>query len=156
MTQAQQQTQQQTVSPEEAQARNEKWAQEQLVKIQKQCFANGIEFNKFKADKCLSLPPAIGIWAFTDNKKNEYWAITGQLPVDIAPASVAANQREVARYFSMSWQLKAARMEESLAEGKMLMGDAETQKAAIDELIQKANALYDIYEKDDLWRSAKL
>ncbi|TQV77163.1 DUF4826 family protein [Aliikangiella marina] len=144
------------MTPEEREAMSRKWGQEEVVKIQKFCFSNGIEFKSFKQDRCLCIPPVIGIWYVTSKTKEDYWVVSGEMPTDLAPASVAANAREALRYFSMSWHLKAAKMEDSLAEGKVQLGDKETQQKAIAELITKANTLATLHQDDKLWAESEL
>ena len=157
MTQPQANSATQTpLTPEEIANLTKKWEQEEIVKVQKFCFSNGVEFKNFRQDRCLCIPPAIGIWCITSKTKEDYWLISGEFPTDIAPMSVAKDARDVIRYFSMSWHLKAARMEESLAEGKVEMGDKETQQKAIAELINKANALASIREDEKLWAETGL
>ena len=38
------------------------WNKEQVVKVQKYCFNNGVQFKGFVKNKCLGLPPLIGVW----------------------------------------------------------------------------------------------
>jgi len=145
------------MTPQERQEKANKWGQEQVVKIQKFCFSSGIEFKGFKQEKCVNLPPVIAIWYIQSKTKNEdYWAISGEFPTDIAPVKVAKDARDATRYFALSWQLKAARMEDSLAEGKVQLGDKETQQKAIAELIQKAEMLADIHRDEQFWVNTNL
>ncbi|WP_444994002.1 DUF4826 family protein [Aliikangiella sp. IMCC44359] len=147
------------VAPEESIDKQEKfnqWSQKELVKIQKFCFSKGIQIKDFKKEKCLSMPPLVGIWYIISKTKGEdYWVISGELPTDIAPVKVAKDERDVTRYFSMSWHLKAARIEEAIAEGKQ-MGDKETQEKVVKELIEKAEALSQIHRDENLWKNSGL
>lgn len=140
-----------SMTPEEKEAFIKQWGQEEVVKVQKFCLSKGIDIKSFQRDRCLSIPPAIGIWYLSSKTKEDFWIVSGDLPTDFAPGSVAANPREAIRYFAMSWQLKAARMEDSLAEGKIVLADKETQEKAIQELITKANALMGLQQDDKLW-----
>ena len=38
-----------------------------------------------------------------------YWFVCGEVPTDCLPSSVASSPRDVARHFSLKWQLDAAR-----------------------------------------------
>ncbi|MET1255492.1 DUF4826 family protein [Aliikangiella maris] len=132
------------------------WNQSELVKIQKFCFSKGIQIAEFKRERCLSIPPVIGIWYIKSKKQNEdFWIISGEFPTDVAPVNVAKDERDVIRYFSMSWHLKAARIEEALAEGKQI-GDRETQQKFVKELIEKAEQLSLIHRDEKLWANSGL
>lgn len=134
-----------------------KWGQEQAIKVQKHCLSNGIQIKGFKTDKCMSIPPTIAIWYAVSPKQGEdYWAVSGEFPTDVAPASVAKDQRDALRYFSMSWQLKAARMEDALAEGKVQFGDEETQRKIIKDLVEKAENLWALHREERLWANTGL
>lgn len=63
------------------------------------------------------------------------WFICGDAPLSCAPSSIAATARDAARHFALQWQLDAARRGE-----------------AGNELAQRAEALYDLVEKDSLWQ----
>ena len=142
---------------QDIQEKIKKWSQEEFVKMQKFCLSKGIKFQGFKLDKSRCIPPSIGIWYINSDVKGEdFWAIGGQFPTDIAPANVAKDAREVTRHFALSWQLKAARMEDSIAEGKVQLGDKATQEKFIKELIEKAELLYKIHGDENLWAKQEL
>lgn len=134
-----------------------KWGQLEVVKVQKHCLSNGIQFKGFKKEKCLNIPPIIAIWYVLSDKKGEdFWVISGEFPTDVAPVSVAKDPRDATRYFSMSWQLKAARMEDALAEGKIQLGDKDTQQKVVEDLVKKAEILGDIHRDEKLWKGSGL
>ncbi|MGX5174061.1 DUF4826 family protein [Aliikangiella sp. IMCC44653] len=142
------------VSQQNSQNPHQDWHSNQLIKIQKFCFSKGIQVKGLEQSKCSILPPIVAIWYVKSNeKKQDYWVISGELPTDIAAAKVAKNARDVLRHFAMTWQLKAARMEEAIAEGKHL-NDVETQKKVIQELIQKAEAISQLHSDDKLWETS--
>jgi hypothetical protein len=66
-----------------------------------------------------------------------YWFICGEVPTDCLPSSVAPSPRDVARHFSLKWQLDAARQE---SEGS--------------ELEERAELLYALSDDDRLWFDA--
>ncbi len=72
--------------------------------------------------------------------------ITGRLPTNHAEAGAAANPREVLRYFSMQWQLKADQLMESGATDKTKVDFANL-------LINRAHGLYELFEKDEMWQN---
>ena len=107
--------------------------------------------------RCQSLPPLLGLWYVkTQDKKVDLWCIAGEFPTDIASSKVAENAREAIRYFSLSWQLQSAKLEDGLAEGKISLQDQETQEKFIKELTTRAESLYELYSNDNLWKSTGL
>jgi hypothetical protein len=62
------------------------------------------------------------------------WLICGDLPTDALPSHVAASPREAARHFALKWQFDAAQ-----------------QGAAGDGLAERAGALYELAEEEQLW-----
>lgn len=89
------------------------------------------------------LTPVMAIWKINLTDKSTVWVITGDLPTDFAPTSVASDAREVVRHFSFKWQMQA---------DKLLEGGAEEQKDFAKFLIGRAEGLYDLFEKDELWQ----
>ncbi|MDH5434322.1 MAG: DUF4826 family protein [Gammaproteobacteria bacterium] len=148
----------QNLSPEERQAQINKWNQDEMVKVQKFCFSQGLQMNSIDQKKTLCLPPVMGVWFIkAKSPKQNYWIISGDFPTDITKADVAANAREALRHFSMSWQLKAARLQDDLAAGQRpTLSDRETQEKFANTLIAKAEMLYDIFTNDELWAGAGL
>jgi len=64
------------------------------------------------------------------------WFICGDGPTTVANSKVATSPREAARHFALQWQLESSRKG---AEGA--------------ELSQKAGALYELVEDQELWES---
>ncbi|TQV84404.1 DUF4826 family protein [Aliikangiella coralliicola] len=152
-----QQAQAEALSQEEAEAKIKRWNQEEFVKIQKFCQSQGVQIKGLKQNMCQCLPPVIGVWYIQSATKGEdYWVISGDFPTDLANASVAKNAREALRYFSMSWQIKAANLEDALAEGKIQLNDKETQQKFAKDLVEKAEKLYVISHDEKLWAQVGL
>lgn len=63
------------------------------------------------------------------------WFICGDAPTSHLSSTVAATPREAARHFALQWQIDAAR-----------------QGEAGEELARKAEALYELTEKQGLWQ----
>jgi Domain of unknown function (DUF4826) len=63
------------------------------------------------------------------------WFICGDAPLSLVSSTVAATPREAARHFALQWQLDATRA-----------------GAAGAELVQKAEALYELVQQDALWQ----
>jgi len=133
------------------------WSQKEYVKINKFCNSKGHQVAGIVQSRCQSLPPVLGLWYVkTQDKKVDLWCVAGEFPTDLASSKVAENAREALRYFSMSWQLQSAKLEDGLAEGKVTLQDKETQEKFIKELTTRAESLYDLYSNDKLWKAAGL
>jgi hypothetical protein len=65
------------------------------------------------------------------------WVICGNVPTDHVDPAVAAAPRDVARYFSMKWQLDAERVQDS---------------AAAERLVKSAEMLFELVEQEDIWQ----
>lgn len=145
------------MTPEETEKEFKTWSQKEYVKISKFCNSKGHQISGIDQTRCQSLPPILGLWYVkTQDKKIDLWCIAGEFPTDLASSKVAENAREALRYFSMSWQLQAAKLEEGLAEGKISLQDKETQEKFVKELTTRAESLYDLYINDKLWKAAGL
>jgi len=145
------------MTEEEAEKEFKIWSQKEYVKISKFCNTKGHQISGIDQSRCQSLPPVLGLWYVkTQDKKVDLWCIAGEFPTDLANSKVAENAREALRYFSMSWQLQSAKLEEGLAEGKISLQDKETQEKFIKELTTRAESLYDLYANDKLWKGAGL
>ena len=78
--------------------------------------------------------------------KKWFWVISGDLPTDFIAEDGAESARDSLRAFSLRWQMQAENILNS-AEAE------QTQKEFAAMLIGRANGLYDIFNKDDLWNS---
>ncbi len=145
------------LTKEEAEKQFKVWSQTEYVKISKYCNSKGYQVGSLDMTKCQSLPPVLGLWYVkTTDKKVDLWAISGEFPTDIASSDVAKNAREAIRYFSMTWHLQAAKLEDGLAEGKITLSDKETQTKFAQELTNRAEYLYEIHASDKLWENSGL
>ncbi|KZX01939.1 hypothetical protein JL49_02985 [Pseudoalteromonas luteoviolacea] len=134
------------LTEEQKQQRLVQWQRQHLQNAQKFLAEKGIITTKVVEKECRFLPPAIAIWKFKDQKGKGYWAISGQMPTDATEESAATNPRDVLRYFSFQWQIKA--------DGIMASGvQDKTQLDFANLLVNRAHALYDLYESDKLWPS---
>ena len=129
-------------------------AQKQSVIWQRECFQNA---QKHLAEKGVIpqtvvekesrfIAPLVVIWKFKAQNGKSYWVITGRLPTDHAEASAANNAREVLRYFSMQWQMKADQLMQSGAVDKTKVDFANL-------LINRAHGLYELFEKEEMWQN---
>lgn len=77
------------------------------------------------------------------------WFICGDIPTDFLESKVASTPRDVARHFSMKWQLQAARYQ-ALESKPPLPADSDWNE--IDQqLAEKAEALYGLVNEPGLW-----
>ncbi len=97
------------------------------------------------------------IWPKDDQSK-KYWVISGlDLPTDHIEDGLAATPRDAVRHFSMKWQLQSSKVADLGEQGDS--GDGTT--AATDwqqiagSLQSNAEALYTLYERDELWDAEK-
>jgi len=83
---------------------------------------------------------------------NFKWFICGEVPTDYIDGAVAESPREAARHFSMQWQLTAARYQ-----GQEINQDPSqiSQEDVINNLINQAQALYQVVEDERLWSQEK-
>jgi len=146
-----------TLSKEESEQKFQEWSQEEYIKIQKFCATKGYQIKRLDQPKSQLLAPIFAVWYVKTTEKDlDLWVISGDFPTDIAGSQVAKNAREVLRYFSMTWHIQAARLEDGVAEGKIELQDKETQEKFAVQLTSRAESLYDMYNTDSLWENSGL
>ena len=92
------------------------------------------------------------IWD-TANKSQFIWAITGELAVtDHIPGTMAVNPRDDARHFSYKWQMDADRLAEMANADQQIANTSANIQAQSKKIIQLAEALYSLTERDEPWR----
>jgi len=86
------------------------------------------------------------------NEKDFIWTLSvDKLISDHIAGSLAASPREVARHFSMKWQMDADRVANF---GQANAADDKTREqmqAYSNQLIQQAELLYDLSGRDGIW-----
>ncbi|MDP5144167.1 DUF4826 family protein [Rheinheimera baltica] len=132
-----------------AQAEQERaeWVRIQFQKANEYLASKGIVSDNVAVTESRYLPPYFAIWKLNTKDKHAYWVVSGDLPTDHIAFSAAANAREAVRAFSLHWQLKAQQIMDSGTTDK-----TQTEFAQI--LVHRAQALYEMFEKDELWQSA--
>jgi len=85
-----------------------------------------------------ALPDSIVIGQIreTDVPTSFTWVICGDLPTAHLGSAAAATPRDVARHFSLKWQLDAAR---------------NTDPTVAETLVAKAESLYELVQDESLW-----
>ena len=145
------------MTKQEMELKFKEWAQSEYVKISKFCSSKGYKVTSINQKKCRYMPPMVAVWYVkTDDSLVDLWVISGDFPTDMTIAKVAKDAREVLRHFSLAWQLQAAKLEDSMAEGKIALNDKETQTKFVKELIARAESLYEFHNNDTLWEQAGL
>lgn len=91
------------------------------------------------------------VWQAT-RKSSFVWTIAGQDWItDHIKGSLATNPRDVARHFSMKWQMDADRMLE-LAKTKAPDGKTQASVETVaNKLIHQAESLYELVSRDEGW-----
>jgi hypothetical protein len=90
-------------------------------------------------------------------QKNSFiWTISGESAVtDHIPGNLAATAKDVARHFSFKWQMDADRLLE-VAKNRSPAENTQLQVANYaNKLIQNAELLYDLTERDDIWAESE-
>ena len=88
------------------------------------------------------------------SQKSQFiWAISGEgVITDHISGSLATTSREAARHFSLKWQVDADRLLH-VAKNKPLVENSEQHmKAYTSQLIEYAESLYDLADRDDVWQ----
>jgi hypothetical protein len=88
------------------------------------------------------------------HQKSQFiWTISGDSVItDHVAGSVAVTPQEVARHFSLKWQMDANRLT-ALAQDKSPVENTETHMEAYTEkLIQYAELLYELTTRDEMWK----
>jgi len=120
------------------------WVREQYQTATKFLASKGMITESVADTESRYLIPLMTMWKINLVDKTSVWVICGDLPTDFAQLPVAKDAREAVRHFSFKWQMQA--------ENLMKTRDAEQEKFA-QLLISRAEGLYDLFEKDELWEA---
>jgi hypothetical protein len=131
-----------------------KWVKNQLDSAVRELMDQGL-FNSvmIEAKPAWVLPFGllIGMIREQDQRKDFDWFISGDCPTDRVHSTIASTAREAARHFSLQWQLEAKRLEDSSP------GEPETDSftgQTTQQLVEKAQSLYELVEEDSLWEDS--
>ncbi|WNC70596.1 DUF4826 family protein [Thalassotalea psychrophila] len=119
------------------------WVREQYQKATKYLAEKGLVTENVAPKESRYLAPVVAVWKLNTLSDGAVWVISGDLPCDHIPTTVADSVRETLRNFSMKWQLQAQNIENN--------GSDKTQLDFAKLLISKAEGLYQLFENDDLW-----
>ena len=141
----------------EQKAEEDRWAKDEFVKICRYCASRGYHIKRVNQPRCQILPPKLAIWYIETSEKDvRLWGISGEVPTDLVGIQAAQDARDLLRYFSLNWHLKAANLEDKLRAGKLTEAARETQLKMIQELIVSANTLADMHRDEALWKMTNL
>jgi hypothetical protein len=130
----------------------QEWVNNQYGAVLSYCSRKQLNVTSVNDKESAILPPIIAIWLVeSKSTKENYWVISGDLPLDHIPTKLAANPRDVVRYFSLSWQLKSDRLMASLEADQPQLGDSGKQTDFADLLVSRAEMLADLAGNDKIW-----
>ncbi|CAB0149934.1 hypothetical protein PSI9734_00507 [Pseudidiomarina piscicola] len=134
--------------PELTQEQLSAWVREQFQAANKYLAEQGIISDQILTKDSRYLAPYVAVWKFVTQDKKELWLINGDVPTDVAGTKAANNARDVMRYFSFQWQMKA----QGLLSDPKASADPEQQRYA-QYLVNRAEALYDLVGTEELWQA---
>ena len=121
------------------------WVQAQFQKANQFLAQEGILFDSVITEQSRYLAPYLAVWKIKAMDQKVYWVISGDLPSDVALAVNATDARDVLRYFSLQWQLKAENLEANNTQ-------QDARQAEFVQLLRsRADSLYAFYENETLW-----
>ncbi|WP_100640764.1 DUF4826 family protein [Alteromonas facilis] len=121
------------------------WAREQFQKANRHLAENGLLFESVVAEESRYLAPFIAIWKINTSDKKQLWVVSGDLPVDFIPVSVADSARTALKHFALKWQLQAENIRQQVTNDK-----TQLDYAAL--LESRAESLFEMESQDKLWQ----
>jgi len=134
-----------TSTPQEqalTQEQQHAWIREQYLKATKYLAEKGLVAESVAETESRYLVPIMAVWKINLLDKTKVWVICGDLPTDHMVLDNAESARNVIRHFSFKWQLQADNLLRTKTEG---------QEEFAKLLITRAEGLYQLFEKDELW-----
>ncbi|MEW6991989.1 DUF4826 family protein [Colwelliaceae bacterium 6441] len=129
--------------PQLSEIEQQQWVRKQYQAATKFLAQRGLMTESFSEADSRYLIPLVSVWKINLNDKSSVWTIAGDLPTDFADFSVATNAREAIRHFSFKWQMQAE---------NLLKEENEQHHDFANLLIGKAEGLYDLFDKDEIWQ----
>ena len=138
--------------PDPKSEENREWIMKEKAIMMNYCKNKDLGADKILNEQTAVLLPQFIVWAVENRLENKkYWVITGDLLSDHLAFDVAPSARDALRHFTMSWQLKAEKLERRLAKNEIITGTADQQKDTIDLLRDQAEKFYAVSMQDELW-----
>jgi len=82
------------------------------------------------------------------------WLICGDLPTDHISSAAASTPREALKYFSLKWQMDAARYADPATRKSHELDESHDWSQLSDKLVAKAEELHAMAEDESLWRES--
>ena len=127
---------------EMTQEEEQEWIRNQYLAATKFLAEKGLITESVNDKASRYLIPFLSVWKVNLMDKTSVWVIAGDLSTDHAEIGVAETARDSLRHFAMKWQMQA--------ENLLIAGDKE-QKEFAQYLISRAEGLYKLFNKDELW-----
>ncbi len=121
----------------------QQWVREQYQIATKYLAEKGIVTNSVTVEESRYLVPLLALWKLTAMDGKKFWVLCGDLPSDHSSVDVALNAHEALRHFALKWQMQAE---------NLLQSQDEEQKNFAHLLIGRADGLYELYNKESLWK----
>ena len=91
------------------------------------------------------------IWGAAQ-KSQFVWTISGTGAItDFVDGSVATNPRDAAKHFALKWQMNAEQINRATRSNPMTLKTQAKIEAQAQEIINKAESLFDLTTRDDIW-----
>lgn len=133
-------TEQKQLTPEQQQ----QWVRDQYLKATKYLADKGLVTESVADTESRYLVPLMAVWKINLLDKSKIWVLTGDLPTDHLVLENKETARDAVRQFSFKWQVQAT---------PLLDSGIEEQIKYANLLITKAEGLYDLFSKDELWQA---
>lgn len=127
------------------QEEQQQWVREQYLKATKYLADQGKVVESVADTESRYLVPVMSVWKLNLLDKTSVWVISGDLPTDHIVLAEEESARNVVRHFSYKWQLQADNILQTPDHSK-------EQQEFAQLLIGRAEGLYQLFQKDDLWR----
>ena len=124
------------------QEQQQAWILEQYLKATKYLAEKGLVTESVADTESRYLIPLMAVWKINLSDKTKVWVISGDLPTDHLVLQQNEPARNVLRHFTFKWQIQA---------DSLLKSEVEEQVEYAKLLINKAEGLYQLYAKDELW-----
>lgn len=121
----------------------QQWVREQYLKATKFLADKGLVTESVADTESRYLVPLMAVWKINLLDKTQVWVITGDLPTDHLVLESQETARDSIRQFSFKWQVQAT---------PLLDSGIQEQIDYANLLINKAEGLYELYSKDELWQ----
>ncbi len=127
---------------EMTQEEQQAWIREQYLKATKYLAEKGLVTESVADTESRYLVPLMAVWKINLLDKTKVWVISGDLPTDHLVLEKSEPARNVLRHFTFKWQIQA---------DNLLKSDVQEQVDYAKLLMNKAEGLYKLYAKDELW-----